>query len=437
MIFFYNNGLDFYNDNKNLIEHNIIRTIFFKVNSLNMQSIDLKNYCIKVKDKDNELIALSKEPYNLLLFGDSSLISELTNFMFYSNLKFKGLQCSKELYDKFTLEYTKLSNGEFKVNIDMNLLTCNIKDNNEYQDVNNANIDNFEEICSLCKAFYNEALPDEECNILSVKNRINDFRFVKVGNKIVSIACKSREEKNNCAITYVYTLPEHRGNGYARKIVSSLRNEIINSKKIAYLNVDNNNPISSHIYYSIGFKKLENTINSKYIEGNIKRCVFAGGCFWCLANSFYNLEGVIKVISGYSGGDTVMPTYKNVKSGITGHKESILIVYDSNKISYEKLLKTYFESIDPFDDNGQFIDRGSSYQTAVFTDDPQYMDLFKNNKTSIEKKYNKEVKVLLLNESIFYAAEEEHQEFSLKNVEAFEKEEEVSGRKDYKNIKIE
>lgn len=167
-----------------------------------------------------------------------------------------------------------------------------------------------------------------------------------------------------------------------------------------------------------------------------KKAVFAGGCFWCIADKFYSLNGVIDVFSGYTGGNLENPSYLDVKNGDTGHKEAIMILYDETVVSYMELVKTYFESIDPFDDDGQFIDRGDSYQTAIFTNDETEIDCIKTIIKDIEKKYLKEVKVKILEEKIFYLAEEEHQRYSLKNPDAFEEEENKSGRNDFKWIKL-
>lgn len=178
-------------------------------------------------------------------------------------------------------------------------------------------------------------------------------------------------------------------------------------------------------------------IEESIIESNnIKTCIFAGGCFWCIADPFYNINGVIDVYSGYCGGYTENPTYKEVKTGTTGHKESILIIYDNNKVSYYDLLKTYFENIDPFDGAGQFIDRGSSYQTAVFTNNQQEIDVFNKIVKSIELNYKQDVMVKLLDKEVFYLAESEHQRFSINNIEKFKIEEEVSGRNSFDKIKV-
>lgn len=443
----YDNGIDFYNDNKDLIEDNIIRTIFIKLNSLCIKEINRNNYCIKISNNNDKLIALNMEPYNLLIFGCKYLIKTLAEVLFYNNFNFKGLQCSRELYDEFCKEYSLLTGGSFEININLNLLTSDCKQQIEFDNYINSDnaanykvykssINDYEEIVPLIEKFDLEIFGEKEANKEKILSEIDNYRYTKEDGKIVSIAMKSKNQKGTCSISYVYTLPEYRGKGYAKKIVSTLRDEIIDENKVAYLNVDNFNPISSHIYYSIGFKKLENTINSIYINNNINRSVFAGGCFWCLANSFYSLDGVIKVVSGYCGGRIVNPSYSDVKRGETGHKESILVIYDKDKITFDKLLKVYFENIDPFDGDGQFIDRGNSYKCAVFTDNINEIDVYNKYLNIISKKYKKDVKVELLNNNIFYHAEDEHQNYSLKNKELFQNEESISGRKDFKNIKI-
>ena len=173
-----------------------------------------------------------------------------------------------------------------------------------------------------------------------------------------------------------------------------------------------------------------------YKEGSLKVVIFAGGCFWCAANNFYSLKGVKEVYSGYASGDVFFPTYEEVKTGLTGHKESIFIYYNEEEVSYRELIIAFFENIDPFDEDGQFIDRGSNYQTAVFTDDDGQVELFYRAKKYIETNYEGEVKVRLLPNVVFFLAEEDHQEFSIKNKERFLEEEKVSGRDIYQGVKF-
>jgi methionine-S-sulfoxide reductase len=141
------------------------------------------------------------------------------------------------------------------------------------------------------------------------------------------------------------------------------------------------------------------------------------------------MYGVDEVICGYAGGDEKDPTYEQVKHQETGHRETIKLVYDPEKVSYDKLLDIYFANVDPFDAEGQFIDKGFSYTLAIFymSDDEKKTALEKIAK--IEQESGKKVQVEVLPFKNFYEAEEYHQDYYLKNPEAFEKELIESGRK--------
>ena len=120
------------------------------------------------------------------------------------------------------------------------------------------------------------------------------------------------------------------------------------------------------LFLSINGFSAEKDENKSAVAGGLKRATFAGGCFWCMEPPFEKLPGVSKVISGYTGGKEVNPTYKEVASGSTGHAEAIEIHYDPAKISYDSLLEVLWRNIDPTDVKGQFVDRGKQYQPAIF-----------------------------------------------------------------------
>ncbi len=161
----------------------------------------------------------------------------------------------------------------------------------------------------------------------------------------------------------------------------------------------------------------------------LQTAVFAGGCFWCIAEPFYSCEGVKKVVSGFIGGKEICPTYEEVKGLKTHHREAILIEYDSSKVSYETLLEIYFSHIDPFDGEGQFIDRGENYTCGIYTSNLEEKQIAYSYIQNLEKSTNQKVYVDLCEESVFYPAEEEHQEYALKNPEKMEEEFILSGRK--------
>jgi len=141
------------------------------------------------------------------------------------------------------------------------------------------------------------------------------------------------------------------------------------------------------------------------------KAYFAGGCFWCVEESFEKINGVEEVISGYSGGKTENPTYKEVTYGKTGHFEVVEVIYDKDIISYERLLDNFWLNIDPFDAYGQFCDKGYSYRSVAFYKSDEEKKLIEGDIRDIEKKFNKKVVTYLREFKKFYKAEEQHQDF--------------------------
>ena len=144
---------------------------------------------------------------------------------------------------------------------------------------------------------------------------------------------------------------------------------------------------------------------------NFERAYFAGGCFWCMEESFENILGVSKVISGYSGGTTKNPTYKEVTYGNTGHFEVIEVIYIPEVVSYEKLLEEFWINIDPFDAAGQFCDKGYSYRSVAFYQNDKQKNLIENSIKEIEKKFKKKVVTYVRKFDKFYIAEAVHQDY--------------------------
>ena len=144
---------------------------------------------------------------------------------------------------------------------------------------------------------------------------------------------------------------------------------------------------------------------------NFERAYFAGGCFWCMEESFENILGVSKVISGYSGGTTENPTYKEVTYGNTGHFEVIEVIYIPEVVSFEKLLEEFWVNIDPFDAAGQFCDKGYSYRSVAFYQNEKQKDLIENSIKEIEQKFKKKVVTYVREFEKFYKAEAFHQDY--------------------------
>ena len=145
-----------------------------------------------------------------------------------------------------------------------------------------------------------------------------------------------------------------------------------------------------------------------------EEAIFAGGCFWCLEHDLEKLDGVVSAESGYSGGDLINPTYQDH----SGHQEVVKVIFDSDIISYKDLLKQYWINIDPFDNNGQFCDRGDSYKPVIFTSNQEQKRDAKESQETISVGLNiplEQLKVDIVESKVFWLAENYHQDFAVKN----------------------
>ena len=145
-----------------------------------------------------------------------------------------------------------------------------------------------------------------------------------------------------------------------------------------------------------------------------EEAIFAGGCFWCLEHDLEKLDGVVTAESGYSGGDLTNPTYENH----SGHQEVVKVVFDPDIIDYKYLLKQYWVNIDPFDDEGQFCDRGDSYKPVIFTSNPEQESDAKDSQETISVALNiplTKLKVDIADFKSFWIAEKYHQDFAVRN----------------------
>ncbi|MDA1313887.1 MAG: peptide-methionine (S)-S-oxide reductase MsrA [Acidobacteria bacterium] len=145
--------------------------------------------------------------------------------------------------------------------------------------------------------------------------------------------------------------------------------------------------------------------------------IFAGGCFWCMEPPFDKLDGVISTTSGYIGGAEKNPTYEQVSSGRTKHREAVQIEYDPKRVSYDKLLEVFWHNIDPLDGRGQFCDKGRHYTSAIFALDDVQHAAAEQSKATIESegKLDGKMRTEILAAEPFYAAEDYHQDYYVKN----------------------
>ncbi len=152
-------------------------------------------------------------------------------------------------------------------------------------------------------------------------------------------------------------------------------------------------------------------LQTSVFSQDLGKVYFAGGCFWCMEESFEKKEGVVEVISGYSGGITENPTYEEVTYEDTGHFETIEILFDKDKTNYQDLLDHFWKNIDPFDEYGQFCDKGYSYRSVAFYENNEQKNLIEVSIMKLEKKFNKKIVTYVRKFDKFYKAEDNHQNY--------------------------
>jgi peptide-methionine (S)-S-oxide reductase len=152
-------------------------------------------------------------------------------------------------------------------------------------------------------------------------------------------------------------------------------------------------------------------------QGGKAVAIFAGGCFWCMEPPFDKLDGVLATTSGYTGGPETNPTYKQVSSGRTGHREAVRIEYDPKRVDYARLLDVFWRNIDPLDGRGQFCDKGRHYTSAIYALDDEQQAAAEASKAAVMAagKLKGEIRTEILPAGAFYAAEDYHQDYYTKN----------------------
>lgn len=179
----------------------------------------------------------------------------------------------------------------------------------------------------------------------------------------------------------------------------------------------------------------KNVVYAKSSAGNEEVAILAGGCFWCMEHPFEDLPGVSQAISGYTGGKKQNATYKKVASGQTQHLEAVEIHFDPEKISYADILEVFWRNINPTDNGGQFVDRGTQYRTGIFYKNEKQKVIAEKSKENLIKsgRFKKAIITPVVEASPFYRAEEYHQDFFKKNYIRYKIYRAGSGRDEFIN----
>lgn len=250
MIKEYKNGVSFIEDNNGILKQNPYLAAFFYLDAKEITSIDQNNYAFKVIDNKKTLLAMKLNPYGLLLFGHLECLEELLTYLHYYHYNVNEIMCETFIGDYLVKEYN------YSQEIGMDFMEAKTKSHQSNKEISIPTIDDVTELASLMHEFHIEAGVTGNIDKDKIIMALPKTRVIKKDGRIASFARYTYNTETSDRISYVYTRPEYRGIGYARMIVGAIQNEIIDSGKIATLNVDQKNPISNHLYASLGFKKV-------------------------------------------------------------------------------------------------------------------------------------------------------------------------------------
>lgn len=255
MVRFYQTGKEFLDDNADIIREYPMDMAFFEGNARSMPNMQ-EGFAVKVSDKSGYLLATRYREFPMVLFGAESLCSELAECLFEQGQDFGRVLATKQTAETFLAAYEALAGGSHTVKHAMTTMCCTSFQESETADVSMAALTEVEEIAKAVLHFQIEAMrekPQLEQVIAEVKHEIAHYAFIRRDGCIVSIAKSCRETEKLCAVSYVYTVPKYRRQGLARQIVTALTRDILKKEKLPYLYVDQENPISNHLYQSIGY----------------------------------------------------------------------------------------------------------------------------------------------------------------------------------------
>lgn len=252
----YASGEEFISQNSEILSEFPLETVFFEINAKNMAATDGNDFLIKAYDGERFLIAVHKEDFPMVIFGDVSLCSDFAEFAVCNRLTFSKVLGGKEVCESFLKAYCGLTGYGCVTNLSMDVMKCASPAPCDCSGVEFATEKDICELSVLLYHFEKETL-DRCSDIKDCKRKLEScfgsFAVVRADGKIVSVAQITREQKSLAAISCVYTLPQHRNKGLSRKTVTFLTEYITRGGKTAYLFVDKNNPVPNHLYKSIGY----------------------------------------------------------------------------------------------------------------------------------------------------------------------------------------
>lgn len=256
MVISYPNGQSFIKENGAYLSENKYMSSFFFLDAPLLKAQTKRNYALKVYQENKQLLAINVEPYYLLLYGDKELAKELLIYINDNDLEVTGVYCAMDLGYAFINSAKEFLNQDYYLQIGMDFMEAHEKVEPSARGIEIPTLEDVDEVVECLVNFIGDCGLTDKVEKDNVIKNLDSYRIIRFDHKIVSIARKSPESDMSTRISMVYTRPEYRGKGLARKVVNYLKNEILDEGKIATLNVDQANPISNHLYQSLGFKKV-------------------------------------------------------------------------------------------------------------------------------------------------------------------------------------
>ena len=267
----YKTGKEFLDENINLIRSDPLGTIFFEANGNAIAQCDASNYAVRIDVGNEVLIAIRVDGFPLVIYGSESCVDALARTVADNKLQFDKVIGYYGLLDKFLISYEQLVGGSHKVNLSMDVMYCDDVEPCDTSEVERATAKDAEEITRLVVDFLNEALGKNATwggNFDKISQEIDFYALLRVNGKIVSIGVCKDSGDGLCRISNVYTKPQHRNKGYSRKVVTYLTEQILKLGKTPCLHVDKTNPVSNHLYQTIGYKYAQSRYEIIYIPKN-------------------------------------------------------------------------------------------------------------------------------------------------------------------------
>jgi len=251
----YENGEKFIQENEELLKEQIDANTFFFLDAPLLKNQNKENYGISINQGSKKIVCLKVEPFNMMFYGEKSLIGDLIDCLYLNDFHFKSYLCIEELGNHFASLIKERHNLDYEEALAMDFLKCAKKHQAYDNAVEKAEEKDIPRILEGLKQFIIDCHLEDSITEEQVKRRLSSYRVIRENGEIASFALSVMDSNNKSRLSNVFTFQEYRGKGYAKKIVSNILNEIIDSGRIACLNVDQNNPISYHLYKSLGFEK--------------------------------------------------------------------------------------------------------------------------------------------------------------------------------------